>query len=1568
MRPIHLAFFLALLLGSFVPLTAQIAGTGSYPFSSLDSRGFDSINLGNLNTQFSIPVVNRPGRGMAFNYAIQYEGLVWRPVVSGATTTWTPDPSWGFQGMLNGTAFSGYLTHGQYYRSCPRPPHYSGGVPGTSDSRNYVYHDPYGINHLFNYSITGGCVLSNTDDVVNGNGSTNDSSGYLLVDGYHVQTRNGALITPASSATGADNSSITDANGNTISADASGTFIDTLGVKALSVSGTNPLSFTYPVALQSNGATTASTAITYHSYTVRTNFGCSGIVEYGSTAVNLVDRITLADGSFYAFTYEGTPGATDGAVTSRLQSITLPTGGTIIYAYSAGGCNGSSGMNADGTVGTLTRTTTDGTRSYTRTTINASTSITVQDEVGNQSVYYFSVAGGFFYETHRQIYQGQVGGTALLDRSTCYNGAAPPCDGAGMTLPIVSTIALSSYNGGSQSEADSTYNTSGLLTALIQKGGGTVLTSTANAYNTVAGLTQTTTRDASGNVISSSNYGYDEQAPTTTSGIPQHVATTGIRGNQTSASMWLSSTASLNTTTTYYDTGMPLATTTPNGQTHFSYDATQTFTTGTTLPTPSSGVSLSTAASYDAQSGAMTSVTGMNPGQTTQVTQYDPRLRPMAISAPDGGNTHIFYRDPVDFGVIKDQSAGQSTEEETQLDSYGRPSRIAVFNGQATNAWYQVDSCYNALGQLQFQSTSYQGPGFGTQKQCSGNGISYVYDALGRVTSSTTPDGTSSSQYVGRAVKSIDVNGIQKIMQYDQLGRISGVCELSSNANLPSSGVPTNCGMEISGTGFVTTYSYDLANHRTTVQQGVQTRLFQYDAASRLTGTLEPERGTTSYTYAYNGTGLLVTRARSAANQTNASVLTHTATQYDSLGRVVSVNYDDGLTPNKSYQYDASAGWANPNQTNLKGAMSLALSGTVGGGTTFSYGIMGQVLNLVECLPSGCGNSAYDHQQSVTYDYAGELTSQSDPVTGTISYGHSPAGEVTSIVNQTFADQYNPANLVSNVVNGPNGPVTFSYGNGLSQYDLYKWTGMLQGAWVCPHAPAYGCNSDEIYGYNALRTGSQVYLNADSFNPQNNFGYDEFNRLTSSNYQYQEKSSPAPGYDPNNYTYSPKTFNYVYDRYGNRSQQNAPQGGPAPSYNINASTNQITGLAYDAAGNLSSDGISASYQYDAEGNVIKVGGSYPAQYIYDALNHRVQVQSGGLTVEYLYDVAGRRTSTWYAGTITGIEGRIYWGNRLLAFRSNDGRTYFDHQDNTGTERVRTAYDGSIANTFPSTSLPYDDAYTSSAPGTASDLDNLHFAGMERDTPASRHAQFRQYASIQGRWMSPDPYDGSYDITNPQSLNRYTYVRNSPLSYVDPLGLSDCTAWEYAIGACTTDSITVTTDPPPDEPTETGSGENSSGSSGSSGGAKAPNNPLQPTACQVKTLNAINNQFGTNLMASNILPTSDPNPTAGGGQINTNFGVVSGLLPGQFNAIQSGRFAPSGVFGFITGYGSSLHVVAGPNGLDPSANLFGTSNIGGMYSAGFTAHFDSAFAYNPLGALLHYLIDVRGHGAHRQPCP
>jgi hypothetical protein len=122
------------------------------------------------------------------------------------------------------------------------------------------------------------------------------------------------------------------------------------------------------------------------------------------------------------------------------------------------------------------------------------------------------------------------------------------------------------------------------------------------------------------------------------------------------------------------------------------------------------------------------------------------------------------------------------------------------------------------------------------------------------------------------------------------------------------------------------------------------------------------------------------------------------------------------------------------------------------------------------------------------------------------------------------------------------------------------------------------------------------------------------------------------------------------------------------------------------------------------------------------------------------------------------------------------------------------------------------------------------------------------------------------------------------------------------------------------------------------------------------LNAVNNQFpGANLNAGNILPSSFPDPQQGG-QINVNFGNFG---PGQFAGIHAGRYAPGGFIGFVTGYGPSLHVVSAPTSLDPTALNFSQTS--------FTAHIDSAWANNPIGALLHWIIDVLG-AKTRNPCP
>ena len=103
--------------------------------------------------------------------------------------------------------------------------------------------------------------------------------------------------------------------------------------------------------------------------------------------------------------------------------------------------------------------------------------------------------------------------------------------------------------------------------------------------------------------------------------------------------------------------------------------------------------------------------------------------------------------------------------------------------------------------------------------------------------------------------------------------------------------------------------------------------------------------------------------------------------------------------------------------------------------------------------------------------------------------------------------------------------------------------------------------------------------------------------------------------------------------------------------------------------------------------------------------------------------------------------------------------------------MRTSYSGSVGSSY--VSLPFGDGYTPTVNSSGADQDNVHFADLERDAESgTEHAQFRNYASAQGRWLAPDKYLGSYDLNYPQTMNRYAYALNNPMSFLDPSG-RDC---------------------------------------------------------------------------------------------------------------------------------------------------------------------------------------------------
>jgi len=100
--------------------------------------------------------------------------------------------------------------------------------------------------------------------------------------------------------------------------------------------------------------------------------------------------------------------------------------------------------------------------------------------------------------------------------------------------------------------------------------------------------------------------------------------------------------------------------------------------------------------------------------------------------------------------------------------------------------------------------------------------------------------------------------------------------------------------------------------------------------------------------------------------------------------------------------------------------------------------------------------------------------------------------------------------------------------------------------------------------------------------------------------------------------------------------------------------------------------------------------------------------------------------------------------------------------------------------------------------TSADSLRQRYGLTERDDATGLdHTWFRKHENRSGRWTSPDPYNGSISLGDPQSFNRYNYVNSQPTNFVDPSGLLKIewctkTSWrdsngniQYTISGCVT---------------------------------------------------------------------------------------------------------------------------------------------------------------------------------------
>ena len=531
-----------------------------------------------------------------------------------------------------------------------------------------------------------------------------------------------------------------------------------------------------------------------------------------------------------------------------------------------------------------------------------------------------------------------------------------------------------------------------------------------------------------------------------------------------------------------------------------------------------------------------------------------------------------------------------------------------------------------------------------------------------------------------------------------------------------------------------THHAYDTLGNLTTVTQGAQIRTFACDALSRLKQATNPESGTISYSYDPNGNLTSKTDARSIG----------TTYSYDALNRVTFRNYSDS-TPDVTYTYD--------NKANAYGKLTK-VSSSVSATEYTAFDILGRVTAHKQTT------DGFDYTTGYSYNLSGQLLEQTYPsgrvVKNTFDTGDGSLSQVESKRStetyRNFANGfiYNPAGAVTavrlgngrwenNMFNSRLQPTKIGLGNGVASQDLLR----------LEYSYGTTANNGNVVEQKITVPGAaHPFVQA--------YAYDELNRLAS-----------AEETQNNSQTWK-QTF--TYDRYGNRyfntSNNNTttlPPGFAPEVYNptVNTANNRFAGgqsYSYDDAGNTTADAEGRTFTYDAENKQIEVveSGVTVGEYSYDGDGKRVKkhVPTTGETTVFVYDAAWKLIGEYSTVVQTGTA----------------ARTVYTTSDHLGSPRINTDGIGQIVSRHDY--HPFGEEV--SRIGYGSDLVRKQFTGYERDGETGLDfAEARYYYPDRGRFTTGDPLLASGRTGVPQSWNRYVYVLNNPLNYVDPDGLYEC---------------------------------------------------------------------------------------------------------------------------------------------------------------------------------------------------
>lgn len=633
-------------------------------------------------------------------------------------------------------------------------------------------------------------------------------------------------------------------------------------------------------------------------------------------------------------------------------------------------------------------------------------------------------------------------------------------------------------------------------------------------------------------------------------------------------------------------------------------------------------------------------------------------------------------------------------------------------------------------------------------KSSTGEHLYYTYDVDNRCTSITETEGKKST------------------FSYDEVGRKTAIT------------IPT---------GYSVRIAYDAWDRPIALFDETGALLeYEYDQRGNITAVTDSTGAKRSFCYATSGVLECVSDACGA----------HVKVSYDELGKPVSITRKGSeKTQAEHYTYDA------------RRLLSSITDGT-GARSSFAYDDCGRLTGFTN-KDGSLTSYVYDKQGRMCEKRAGE--------TEPVFYDYDAAGLLCSIssLDETIAITHDATGCVSRVENAQTAQAVL-YERDASKRLRSKT--LADGSLVTYTYNEYGKLSSIVqgiagvsYAYDTLGRMVEKRYGDDI---TQTYGYDERNRLVSYELTSKEKRIRHCLYvydradnkiaelireegtkTTRSYRYDlagrlSKVFEndalkaaYTYDEFGNRISKKTPQG--------------TTSYVYDDLDRLTikDNGEKKTiYEYDICGRMVaKTEGEESSAYAYDAQGYLVSADTIQGTITYKYDAVGKR----YKKSFNGQEeyylvDHTKSHNDLLLVESAEGVCSYLADIHLcaklkGNSVLYIATDelGSPTHGFDKSGKVLQE-YRYDEFGVEEDIPkerliSFGFTGYEYDGSGHLFAQARHYDPSTGRFTSEDIVRGS--ISDPESLNHYTYCRSNPLGFVDRDGRveappSIAEQWEY----------------------------------------------------------------------------------------------------------------------------------------------------------------------------------------------